>query len=206
MPGLGGSGAGTGTRTGGRWGWQRGHGAVPGRQGRGQVPVRPQAAPTPLPAIAQLPGRKDLFIEADLMSPLDRIANVSILKVPRGGRPGAGVPLLPADSPTPRPAAARGGQAVQGGEPARTQHQRPVSAAPALDRAAPRGGGGPVPRPLASSGFASPSPLGPQHGAATGNGAGVGRAVHPRLSHPCSSAQALLPRPAAGEDDEVHRR
>ncbi|NXK56964.1 VP33B protein, partial [Chauna torquata] len=28
----------------------------------------------------QLPGRKDLFIEADLMSPLDRIANVSILK------------------------------------------------------------------------------------------------------------------------------
>uniref|UniRef100_A0A674J533 Uncharacterized protein n=1 Tax=Terrapene triunguis TaxID=2587831 RepID=A0A674J533_9SAUR len=28
----------------------------------------------------QLPGKKDLFIEADLMSPLDRIANVSILK------------------------------------------------------------------------------------------------------------------------------
>ncbi|NWX94616.1 VP33B protein, partial [Nothoprocta pentlandii] len=28
----------------------------------------------------QLPGRKDLFIEADLMSPLDRVANVSILK------------------------------------------------------------------------------------------------------------------------------
>ncbi|NXN61720.1 VP33B protein, partial [Rynchops niger] len=27
-----------------------------------------------------LPGKKDLFIEADLMSPLDRIANVSILK------------------------------------------------------------------------------------------------------------------------------
>ncbi|KFP70470.1 Vacuolar protein sorting-associated protein 33B, partial [Acanthisitta chloris] len=42
----------------------------------------------------QLPGRKDLFIEADLMSPLDRIANVSILKV-RGVR-GAGdvLPLL----------------------------------------------------------------------------------------------------------------
>uniref|UniRef100_A0A8B9I3J6 VPS33B late endosome and lysosome associated n=1 Tax=Anser brachyrhynchus TaxID=132585 RepID=A0A8B9I3J6_9AVES len=35
--------------------------------------------------LEQLPGRKDLFIEADLMSPLDRIANVSILKVPRGG-------------------------------------------------------------------------------------------------------------------------
>uniref|UniRef100_A0A493T5B8 Vacuolar protein sorting-associated protein 33B n=1 Tax=Anas platyrhynchos platyrhynchos TaxID=8840 RepID=A0A493T5B8_ANAPP len=30
--------------------------------------------------LEQLPGRKDLFIEADLMSPLDRIANVSILK------------------------------------------------------------------------------------------------------------------------------
>uniref|UniRef100_A0A8C8RQA0 Vacuolar protein sorting-associated protein 33B n=1 Tax=Pelusios castaneus TaxID=367368 RepID=A0A8C8RQA0_9SAUR len=28
----------------------------------------------------QLPGKKDLFIEGDLMSPLDRIANVSILK------------------------------------------------------------------------------------------------------------------------------
>ncbi|NXJ15065.1 VP33B protein, partial [Odontophorus gujanensis] len=28
----------------------------------------------------QLPGRKDLFIEPDLMSPLDRIANVSVLK------------------------------------------------------------------------------------------------------------------------------
>ncbi|NXF42248.1 VP33B protein, partial [Nyctibius bracteatus] len=28
----------------------------------------------------QLPGKKDLFIEADLMSPLDRIASVSILK------------------------------------------------------------------------------------------------------------------------------
>eukprot|EP00061_Rhincodon_typus_P015047 g42504.t1 len=28
----------------------------------------------------KLPGKKDLFIEADLMSPLDRIANVSILK------------------------------------------------------------------------------------------------------------------------------
>ncbi|NXL27855.1 VP33B protein, partial [Glaucidium brasilianum] len=34
--------------------------------------------------LEQLPGRKDLFIEADLMSPLDRIANVSILKVPWG--------------------------------------------------------------------------------------------------------------------------
>lgn len=32
--------------------------------------------------VLQLPGKKDLFIEADLMSPLDRIANVSILKVP----------------------------------------------------------------------------------------------------------------------------
>ncbi|NXK95365.1 VP33B protein, partial [Formicarius rufipectus] len=30
--------------------------------------------------LEQLPGRKDLFIEADLMSPLDRIASVSILK------------------------------------------------------------------------------------------------------------------------------
>uniref|UniRef100_A0A8D0E954 VPS33B late endosome and lysosome associated n=1 Tax=Salvator merianae TaxID=96440 RepID=A0A8D0E954_SALMN len=31
--------------------------------------------------LEQLPGKKDLFIEAALMSPLDRIANVSILKV-----------------------------------------------------------------------------------------------------------------------------
>uniref|UniRef100_A0A8C5BGI0 VPS33B late endosome and lysosome associated n=1 Tax=Gadus morhua TaxID=8049 RepID=A0A8C5BGI0_GADMO len=31
--------------------------------------------------LEQLPGRKDLFIDADLMSPLDRIANVSTLKV-----------------------------------------------------------------------------------------------------------------------------
>lgn len=30
--------------------------------------------------LEQLPGRKDLFMEADLMSPLDRIANVSTLK------------------------------------------------------------------------------------------------------------------------------
>ncbi|XP_057575983.1 vacuolar protein sorting-associated protein 33B-like [Hippopotamus amphibius kiboko] len=30
--------------------------------------------------LEQRPGKKDLFIEADLMSPLDRIANVSILK------------------------------------------------------------------------------------------------------------------------------
>ncbi|KYO20884.1 vacuolar protein sorting-associated protein 33B [Alligator mississippiensis] len=30
--------------------------------------------------LEQLPGRKDLFIDADLMSPLDRIANVSLLK------------------------------------------------------------------------------------------------------------------------------
>ncbi|XP_075015714.1 vacuolar protein sorting-associated protein 33B isoform X1 [Calonectris borealis] len=30
--------------------------------------------------LEQLPGKKDLFIEADMMSPLDRIANVSILK------------------------------------------------------------------------------------------------------------------------------
>lgn len=29
----------------------------------------------------KLPGKKDLFIEADLMSPLDRIANVTTLKV-----------------------------------------------------------------------------------------------------------------------------
>lgn len=31
--------------------------------------------------IHQLPGKKDLFIDADLMSPLDRIANVTTLKV-----------------------------------------------------------------------------------------------------------------------------
>lgn len=31
--------------------------------------------------VTQLPGKKDLFIEADLMSPLDRIANVSTLRV-----------------------------------------------------------------------------------------------------------------------------
>ncbi|XP_057575940.1 vacuolar protein sorting-associated protein 33B-like [Hippopotamus amphibius kiboko] len=31
--------------------------------------------------LEQRPGKKDLFIEADLMSPLDRIANVSILKI-----------------------------------------------------------------------------------------------------------------------------
>lgn len=31
--------------------------------------------------LEQLPGKKDLFIEADLMSPLDRIASVSILKI-----------------------------------------------------------------------------------------------------------------------------
>lgn len=31
--------------------------------------------------VLQLPGKKDLFIDADLMSPLDRIANVTILKV-----------------------------------------------------------------------------------------------------------------------------
>uniref|UniRef100_A0A8D0CDY8 VPS33B late endosome and lysosome associated n=1 Tax=Scleropages formosus TaxID=113540 RepID=A0A8D0CDY8_SCLFO len=30
--------------------------------------------------LEQLPGKKDLFIEADLMSPLDRIANVTMLK------------------------------------------------------------------------------------------------------------------------------
>lgn len=30
---------------------------------------------------SKLPGKKDLFIEADLMSPLDRIANVTTLKV-----------------------------------------------------------------------------------------------------------------------------
>uniref|UniRef100_A0A8B9BLP6 VPS33B late endosome and lysosome associated n=1 Tax=Anser brachyrhynchus TaxID=132585 RepID=A0A8B9BLP6_9AVES len=57
-----------------------------------------QAAPTLCPAVTQLPGRKDLFIEADLMSPLDRIANVSILKVPRGGRPGPAVVAVPADN------------------------------------------------------------------------------------------------------------
>ncbi|NXT42341.1 VP33B protein, partial [Pelecanoides urinatrix] len=49
--------------------------------------------------LEQLPGKKDLFIEADLMSPLDRIANVSILKVPRGlGRAAARCPRCP---PTP---------------------------------------------------------------------------------------------------------
>lgn len=61
------------------------------------------------------------------MSPLDRIANVSILKVPRGlGRVAARCLRC---LPTPRPlsAAARGGQAVQGGEPAGHQRQRPVS-------------------------------------------------------------------------------
>lgn len=47
---------------------------------------------------------------------------------PRGLGSGPGVPALPADSPAPRPAAARGGQAVQGGEPAGPQHQRSVSA------------------------------------------------------------------------------
>uniref|UniRef100_A0A4W4GST6 Uncharacterized protein n=1 Tax=Electrophorus electricus TaxID=8005 RepID=A0A4W4GST6_ELEEL len=31
--------------------------------------------------LEQLPGKKDLFIDADLMSPLDRIANVTTLKV-----------------------------------------------------------------------------------------------------------------------------
>lgn len=31
--------------------------------------------------VTQLPGKKDLFIEADLMSPLDRIASLSTLKV-----------------------------------------------------------------------------------------------------------------------------
>uniref|UniRef100_A0A3P9J7B1 VPS33B late endosome and lysosome associated n=1 Tax=Oryzias latipes TaxID=8090 RepID=A0A3P9J7B1_ORYLA len=30
--------------------------------------------------LEQLPGKKDLFIESDLMSPLDRIANMSTLK------------------------------------------------------------------------------------------------------------------------------
>lgn len=34
-----------------------------------------------LPPVTQLPGKKDLFIEADLMSPLDRIASLSTLKV-----------------------------------------------------------------------------------------------------------------------------
>uniref|UniRef100_A0A673AWJ7 Uncharacterized protein n=1 Tax=Sphaeramia orbicularis TaxID=375764 RepID=A0A673AWJ7_9TELE len=35
--------------------------------------------------LEQLPGKKDLFIAADLMSPLDRIANVSTLKVSLSG-------------------------------------------------------------------------------------------------------------------------
>lgn len=39
------------------------------------------------PVVTQLPGKKDLFIEADLMSPLDRIANVSTLKVNPDVRP-----------------------------------------------------------------------------------------------------------------------
>uniref|UniRef100_A0A3B4BA61 Uncharacterized protein n=1 Tax=Periophthalmus magnuspinnatus TaxID=409849 RepID=A0A3B4BA61_9GOBI len=38
--------------------------------------------------LEQLPGKKDLFIDADLMSPLDRIANVSTLKVCFGLNPG----------------------------------------------------------------------------------------------------------------------
>ncbi|XP_038623346.1 vacuolar protein sorting-associated protein 33B [Tachyglossus aculeatus] len=59
----------------------------------GVFPLRPDAPELPDFAILkrlardqliylleQLPGKKDLFIEADLMSPLDRIANVSILK------------------------------------------------------------------------------------------------------------------------------
>lgn len=54
----------------------------------------------PFPSL-QLPGKKDLFIEADLMSPLDRIANVSILKVRRGaGRQGSCT--FPADAKPPR--------------------------------------------------------------------------------------------------------
>lgn len=78
------------------------------------------------------------------MSPLDRIANVSVLKVSRGQGSGPGVPAPPADSSMPRPAAARGGQAVQGGEPAGPQHQRSVSAARLLGThlPAPRGSGG----------------------------------------------------------------
>lgn len=105
-------------------GWERPRGS-----GRGWGPGCGvcRRRPTP-PDRPQLPGRKDLFIEPDLMSPLDRIANVSVLKVPRGLGSGPGVPALPADSPAPRPAAARGGQAVQGGEPAGPQHQRSVSA------------------------------------------------------------------------------
>uniref|UniRef100_A0A8D0PGF5 VPS33B late endosome and lysosome associated n=2 Tax=Sus scrofa TaxID=9823 RepID=A0A8D0PGF5_PIG len=43
--------------------------------------------------LEQLPGKKDLFIEADLMSPLDRIANVSILKVPAPSPQWTRVPL-----------------------------------------------------------------------------------------------------------------
>lgn len=37
--------------------------------------------------VTQLPGKKDLFIEADLMSPLDRIANVSTLRVKASNTP-----------------------------------------------------------------------------------------------------------------------
>uniref|UniRef100_A0A452S2D8 VPS33B late endosome and lysosome associated n=1 Tax=Ursus americanus TaxID=9643 RepID=A0A452S2D8_URSAM len=44
--------------------------------------------------LEQLPGKKDLFIEADLMSPLDRIANVSILKVPAPFPSGLGPSFL----------------------------------------------------------------------------------------------------------------
>lgn len=44
--------------------------------------------------VLQLPGKKDLFIEADLMSPLDRIANVSILKVPAPFPSGLGPSFL----------------------------------------------------------------------------------------------------------------
>lgn len=54
-----------------------------GQGGKRPGGLDPDAAlPSLPPSLLQLPGKKDLFIEADLMSPLDRIANVSILKVP----------------------------------------------------------------------------------------------------------------------------
>lgn len=81
----------------------------------------------PMPPCPQLPGTKDLFIEADLMSPLDRIANVSILKVP-GCAGAAPLPAQPAPAgccchARPVPAGARRGQAVQGAEPAGARSQ-----------------------------------------------------------------------------------
>uniref|UniRef100_A0A8D2LNS8 Vacuolar protein sorting 33B n=1 Tax=Varanus komodoensis TaxID=61221 RepID=A0A8D2LNS8_VARKO len=50
------------------------------REGERPPPGWPGLTCPALASLPQLPGKKDLFIEADLMSPLDRIANVSILK------------------------------------------------------------------------------------------------------------------------------